>query len=98
MDTPATPRRRTTRARIIRAAAGLTRQQGFERTSLEQVARRAGIDPIALYRHFPDKRTLLIELFDHWVQHLVPQQPGTETTLVLYELADMLCRSPLEDG
>ena len=89
---------RTTRARILRAAAGLTRKQGFERTSLAQIAQHAGVDPIALFRHFPDKRALLLELFEHWLTHLVPQQPEIETKLVLYELADMLCRPPSEQG
>ncbi|QSQ19539.1 helix-turn-helix transcriptional regulator [Pyxidicoccus parkwayensis] len=48
-----------TRDRLLRAAAGLVREQGPEALTVEAVARRAFVGPGALRYHFGGKRGLL---------------------------------------
>lgn len=50
------------RAALLRSAAELLEQQGLERLSLREAARRAGVSHNAPYRHFPDRDALLAAL------------------------------------
>jgi AcrR family transcriptional regulator len=51
-------RQAQTRRRIVEAAVELHRTKGPARTTLSDVARRAGVQRHTLYRHFPDERAL----------------------------------------
>ena len=44
------------RDRIVEVARDLFREQGYD-ASLDEVARRAGVGPGTLYRHFPGATT-----------------------------------------
>lgn len=46
-------------ARILDAAEGCIRRYGIRRTSMAEVARTAGFSRAWLYRHFPDKESLV---------------------------------------
>lgn len=48
------------RRRIIRAAAGLFTRQGYRKTSMEEVARQAGVAKGTVYLYFKNKVDLLI--------------------------------------
>ena len=48
-----------TRTRIIRASRKLFDENGIEELSLRSVARRVGITPMAIYRHFDSKEALV---------------------------------------
>jgi len=48
-----------TRRRITRAAVELHQTLGPARTSVSEIARRAGVDRVTVYRHFPDDAALL---------------------------------------
>ena len=48
-----------TRLRILRAAEELFSQKGVQSSSLEQIARAAGVTRGAIYWHFKDKQALL---------------------------------------
>jgi len=52
----------TTRDRILDAAVFLFSEQGYERTSIKQIAQAAGITDSAIYRHFKGKEELLVEI------------------------------------
>ncbi|NEC86178.1 TetR/AcrR family transcriptional regulator [Streptomyces sp. SID12501] len=56
---PTTQRRDITRDRIVKAAAGLLRDQGPSAVTTRRVAQEAGLQPPALYRLFQDKDELL---------------------------------------
>ena len=73
---PLQARSRATRAKILDAAAELTQKQGFERTTMAEVAQQAGVGTGTLYRHFPDKRALLLELFDRWSERVAADRRG----------------------
>ncbi len=47
------------RERIILAAVDLFTEQGYDATTVAQIAERAGITKSTFFRHFPDKRELL---------------------------------------
>lgn len=47
------------RERIVVAAVDLFVEQGYDETTVAQIAERAGITKSTFFRHFPDKRELL---------------------------------------
>lgn len=49
---------------ILANALELFRNQGYQKTSMTQIARAAGMDQSSLYYHFPSKEHLLNRLFD----------------------------------
>ena len=53
-----------TKAEIRDAAVDLFGRQGYERTSLREIAERLGISKAALYYHYPSKHDLLAALVD----------------------------------
>ncbi|MET8977914.1 TetR family transcriptional regulator [Streptomyces sp. NPDC004539] len=48
-------RRRATQAEIEDAAIGLFERQGFDRTTVDEIAAAAGVSPSTFFRHFPTK-------------------------------------------
>jgi TetR/AcrR family acrAB operon transcriptional repressor len=53
-----------TRQEILNAALELFHEKGYSRTTLEQIARRAGVTRGAIYWHFKDKVDLFLGLKD----------------------------------
>ncbi len=53
-------RKRRTRAALIEAAVDLFSSKGYDDTTLEEVADRAGLHVQTLYRHFPSKPELAV--------------------------------------
>jgi AcrR family transcriptional regulator len=51
-----------TRTRIIEAARDLYIEHGSEALSMRKIGKRVGISAAAIYRHFPDKEHLLLEV------------------------------------
>jgi AcrR family transcriptional regulator len=52
-----------TRDRILRAGLDLFLQQGIRKTSIDDVADRAGVTRVTVYRHFSDRQQLIGEAF-----------------------------------
>jgi AcrR family transcriptional regulator len=48
------------RERMIVAAVDLFTEQGFDATTVAQIAERAGVTRSTFFRHFPDKREVLV--------------------------------------
>ncbi|WP_132115461.1 TetR/AcrR family transcriptional regulator [Actinocrispum wychmicini] len=61
----------TQRAAILDAAVDLLSEQGYAGCSMAAVAARAGIATGSVYRHFPGKAELVVELFRIVVGHEV---------------------------
>ena len=57
---------RRNRDRIVEVARDLFREQGYD-ASLDEVARRAGVGPGTLYRHFPRRDDLLDAIMQSWL-------------------------------
>jgi AcrR family transcriptional regulator len=67
---PQQARSRATRSQVIQATADLIEKQGYERTSMTEIAAQAGIGIGTLYHHFPDQRSILLELIDEWSERI----------------------------
>jgi len=52
------------RQRLYDIAIGLMAKNGYETTTLRDVAREAGVSVGLLYKYFPSKRAVIIELYD----------------------------------
>jgi AcrR family transcriptional regulator len=62
-----------TRARIAAAAASLHQEVGVARTTVADIARRAGVQRLTVYNHFPDLGALLPACSAHWLaEHPLP--------------------------
>jgi AcrR family transcriptional regulator len=62
-----------TRERIAAAAASLHEEVGVARTTVADIARRAGVQRLTVYNHFPDLETLLPACTAHWLaEHPLP--------------------------
>ncbi|MQA94612.1 MAG: TetR family transcriptional regulator [Streptosporangiales bacterium] len=80
-------RRRTdTREQIQEIALELFAEQGYEKTSLREIADRLGVTKAALYYHFKAKDDILRALFDDHLQRVAELadwaegQPGSQAT------------------
>lgn len=76
-----------TRAEIVDAALDLFTNQGFDETSMEQVAEAAGVSRRTVYRYFPTKDDLVFESPRKWLdvlnQTLDTRRPDEPTRDVL---------------
>jgi AcrR family transcriptional regulator len=81
-----------TRARIAAAAASLHEEVGIGKTTVADIARRAGVQRLTVYNHFPDLRALLPACTAHWrAEHPLPdlepafglEDPGERLRAVL---------------
>ena len=57
------------RERLIDAAREVFREQGYD-ASLDEVAKRAGVGPGTLYRHFPKRENLIDAIMQSWVDRV----------------------------
>jgi AcrR family transcriptional regulator len=57
------PRREDTRTRLLRAGGEVLETGGYAAASVAAIAERAGVATGTLYRHFPSKAELFVELF-----------------------------------
>ncbi len=64
-DKPGTSRSRgdATRERLLEAAVELLEEGGYAAASVAAIAARSGVSAGALYRHFPSKAELFVEVF-----------------------------------
>ena len=80
-------RRGDTRARIQQVALELFAKQGYDRTSLREIAERLGVTKAALYYHFKSKEDIVLSFTeDHFarIDALIAwgqEQPATEQTV-----------------
>jgi AcrR family transcriptional regulator len=81
------PRRRgDTRERIREVAMELFAEQGYDKTSLREIAERLGVTKAALYYHFKSKEDIVASAFDDFlaeVERIVAwgqEQPRTAET------------------
>jgi AcrR family transcriptional regulator len=77
-----------TRARIAAAAAALHEEVGVSKTTVADIARRAGVQRLTVYNHFPNLQTLLPACSAHWLaEH---PQPDIQPAFALADPAERL--------
>jgi AcrR family transcriptional regulator len=72
------------RGRLIRAAAELFEERGFEQTTAADIAERAGVTERTFFRYFPDKREVLFSgshLLQDTVNQAIASAPADLTPL-----------------
>lgn len=71
MDGTKQRRRGDTRQRIQDVALELFAEQGYEKTSLREIAERLEVTKAALYYHFKTKEEILVSIFDDLTQPIL---------------------------
>jgi AcrR family transcriptional regulator len=66
-----------TRRRITEATVALHQEVGPARTTISEVAKRAGVQRLTVYNNFPDEASLLGACSAHWVDQHPPPDPGS---------------------
>jgi len=69
---------RCTERELLRAAAELSRERGFDRMSIRDVCRRAGVTTGAFYHHFASKEELLTRGFSSLDAYMESYMAGHE--------------------
>ena len=62
---PKVPGEKPTREKIFDAAVELFSEKGYDRTTVRDIARAAGITESAVYRHYPGKESILDAIFEY---------------------------------
>ncbi len=60
-----------TRVRIINSAKKLFSEQGYQKTTIVDISKQAGLSEAALYEYFQGKEDLLLTIPDLWVSELL---------------------------
>jgi len=82
------PRDRT-RAKLLEAARSLIREKGYEHTTLEAIAERAGMTTGAIYGNFKNREELFLSLGQTYWAPIKPHvQPGSTVREIMRALAD----------
>jgi AcrR family transcriptional regulator len=85
---PKGDKRARTRAALLEAARALIRKKGYERTTLEEVAKRAGMTTGAIYGNFKNRDELFIALGQTYWAPVVPRvAPGATFAEAMRALA-----------
>ena len=74
-------RQADTRERIVRATVDLHSEVGPARTTVAEIARRAGVQRLTVYNHFPEDSQLLAACQGHWLTEHPPPDPGPALAL-----------------
>jgi len=56
------------RSLILKVASKLFADRGFDKVSIQDIGKAAGVTGPAIYRYFPSKESLLVSAFDHLYQ------------------------------
>lgn len=72
-DTSQKPRARAKHSQILDSARVLFLDQGFDATSMDAIAREAGVSKATLYVHFDDKDDLLLALVNEECKRFGPK-------------------------
>jgi AcrR family transcriptional regulator len=75
-NVPKGNKRERTRTRLLDAAVQVIREKGFYRTTLEEVAKRAGMTRGAIYGNFKDKDELFLAVVETRWRPVIPIKHG----------------------
>src|SRR5947207_9303083 len=82
-------KRDRTRAALLEAARGLIREKGYERTTMEEVASRAGMTTGAIYGNFKNRDELFIALGQAYWAPIAPEvTPGATFAEAMHAFAE----------
>jgi AcrR family transcriptional regulator len=86
---PKGDKRDRTRAKLLQAARDVIREKGYAHTTLEAVARRAGMTTGAIYGNFKNRDELFIELGQTYWAPVKPRiKPGATFAEAMHAMAE----------
>jgi len=86
---PKGDKRDRTRSRLLEAARSLIREKGYEHTTLDAIAERAGMTTGAIYGNFKNRDELFISLGQTYWAPIKPHvPPGSTVPEIMRALAD----------
>ena len=87
-----------TRRHIIRTAVDLITAQGYDGTTMKQLARESGIGDATIYKYFPTKERILIDYFELNIMDALDQAHATDSfdQFTLHERLQLLVDGVLE--
>lgn len=71
------------RQAISKAAIELFERQGFQNTTIEQIASQAGVSPPTVFKYFGNKQEIILEILHHADQRAI-----TDTRSLIREIED----------
>ena len=90
-----------TAVRLVHAAVDLFTEQGYDATTVTEIAERAGVTKMTFFRHFADKREVLFagqELHSQILAEAIAAAPADATTMAAVAAAvDALAATFTED-
>src|SRR6202012_6272410 len=78
------------RERLVHAAVDLFTEQGYDATTVTEIAERAGVTKMTFFRHFADKREVLFagqELHSQILAEAIAAAPADATPMAAVALA-----------
>jgi TetR/AcrR family fatty acid metabolism transcriptional regulator len=63
----------STKARIVKAATKLFAEQGYQKATIAEISKLAGLSEAALYEYFQGKEDLLLTIPDMWVTEAITE-------------------------
>src|SRR5947207_6124339 len=85
---PKGDKRERTRATLLEAARQLVRENGYENTTLEAVAKRAGMTTGAIYGNFKNREELFVALGQAYWPDIKPKvKPGASVAEIMRAVA-----------
>ncbi|MEV0461513.1 helix-turn-helix domain-containing protein [Nocardia tengchongensis] len=88
---------RETRTRILTAALGLFSERGYAGTSINAVAKAAGLSAPGVLHHFPDKRALLLAVLEDRDRTVADGQGPSYEHLTLAEALELMVSTVQEN-
>ena len=70
-----------TRRRIVEATSALHEEVGPARTTVSEIARRAGVERLTVYTHFPNETELFDACGQHWMDRHPPPDPSASLAI-----------------
>src|SRR5689334_556113 len=95
----ARPRSAQAHAAVLDAAARLFAEQGIETTSMDAIADAAGVSKATIYKHWPDKLALCLEVMTYLQpsDRLPPLVPTGDTRKDIVSFLERAPRGPRND-
>src|SRR5580698_901299 len=88
------------RGRLEKAAMELFQERGYERTTVEEIAARAGLTERTFFRYFADKREVLFsggKALEKGIVERIAQAPADASPLAVVAAAFVAVGAELED-
>ena len=85
---PKGDKRERTRSKLLEAARQLVREKGYEQTTIEEVAKRAGMTTGAIYGNFKNREELFVALGQAYWPDIKPKvKPGASFPEIMRAIA-----------